>query len=1173
MLFTNYLKNLDNELKNNKLKKYKFELSNFYEINNFQYDFLIKLSSNNILFKNFFEIFEDLKKEYKENDNTNYSFTRENDINNNYIKENIDLFIKEKKLFLKKFFKLNKNVNQESIEKNILSESNIIFLDKLQFEIKNSLKYLLNNFRLYLDENNKKDNNINKENSTNNMDLESKKFDKFKENNNERLLSHDKSYGYNISDNNSISVEELKIINSFEQIYKKDIKIILSYLQIFIFEKNFILYLSNINSFFYGIKSYIFIDKQENITLDFYADLPQYKNLANDYNYLMHLKVMINTHFINYSKEENYDCESNTDITKENLLHENTEIRIINKNLELEKEMKKYTTNYFDDNINEIVYVNSIKEKNLIPFHKINEADITLHPPHIEFNFHNENFYRKYNNLDQYAIDSNNYDLDLKYKNRKLDFINIVEFQNKSNYHDEIESNNGFIEKKDNIADNIYIENLQNIKDKKFFSNHESNHNEEDGALLYYVIPEITEFDDSPYQSKKTKTNEINNCFTHKENENIIFRNIDKLRLLKMSLNLVLDFEALKSYPQYLTFQIIRNEKSYKESLKSKIILNSYLSIFNNEKITKMNEVLRNYYGEKFAYYFYYVSHYIRWLIFPSILGIIFVSLEFIFKVFNVLKMRNFESEDELKEKNISLRVYYVYVYLFFIIIWAVINIKYWTNKQKYYNYCWGMDRNLLDSKIKTENFEKTIVTMGIHIPIKSRRKVFLKNAISFCISLILIIFTISINFLLFELSKIKVFNKDQATSIDTVIGAGVKIVGRKNNKIASYRNNTLIIKRTLDNNLFKFSNTSLLELYNQNSFILIESESKLEDKINIKKANLRIDDHKNNFTNKHRNMKVIKNNDIKSQSYLFTYKKNVNDTDIDSDDASKDEENNTSSNQKSINEDSEEENKNVKNGEINQKLTSNGASIDVIDLEHIKIQPTIWYHLIPVISVILRNLMSKINYSIAKWMVNFEKHTEENNADDSFLIKMICYEFVNYYFYLYYIIFYKQYHKLCSENNCYKELGSQLTTIIITSTLLNFIELILPVVTILIRNIKFIFFKKKKEINRNSIKNQENKNNLNKDSDEKKNDSNEKNKDENPRNKYYFRIDFYDIMTYEYMELIMNFGYIILFGISSPICFLIALIYAFVERFTDALKFTKSHNVNIIGIFLFTFD
>ena len=71
-----------------------------------------------------------------------------------------------------------------------------------------------------------------------------------------------------------------------------------------------------------------------------------------------------------------------------------------------------------------------------------------------------------------------------------------------------------------------------------------------------------------------------------------------------------------------------------------------------------------------------------------------------------------------------------------------------------------------------------------------------------------------------------------------------------------------------------------------------------------------------------------------------------------------------------------------------------------------------------------------------------------------------------------------------------------------------------------------------------------------------------------NPRNKFYDRIDYLDIMTYEYLELIQNFGYLILFGISSPICFFIAFIYAIFERYTDALKLTKSFNVKIIGKF-----
>jgi len=1173
------LKKLEEELVLNFKDEVKYQIGDIYEVLNFDKNYLQNLSQKRLYIKDFLDIFEDLEKDYHENyELLTFQFlnnNQNNDDNIDFIQQNLKNFIKNSKILLKKFFMVNKISDQESSEKKILKESIKIFLQNLEKEFLNSLNEIIEEFEKYQNNKENKEKEKNEENSYSNI-----------------FISNLKNTESEICDNNE-SVpnlfEKAQNRKTFEQKHRREINIIQIYLQKFVFKKNFIVYLSNIVSFFYGIKSNIFIDKQENITLDFHSDIPQFKSLANDFNYLLHLKIMIRTNIINYEIEEDSVTEEKMDIKKNdeenpndlnevNIIDLNEENKLIKKKLQHEVENKKYTTKYYDEKLNNIVYVYSIKDKNLIPFYKINQEDITLHPPHLEFNLENDKFYRNYNEKDEFFPNKQNEDIEIDFE--KKDSID-----------------------KSNITDNVYFEDNDLNKDKlnsllnksiikKSLRRFSSFINKKDSAPQEKLLIRSFIQPTSGIENNNLLENPfLNVLLKNKQTETSIFRNIDKLRLIKMSLNLVFDFGVLNDYSEFITYQIIRNEKAYKEQIKFRNILGSYLDIFNNENIIKTNEIMRNFYGEKVAYYFYFASHYISWLIFPSILGIIFIILEQVFYIFNIFQMKDFSNEKDIEDSNIGIRVYYVYIYLFFIIIWAVMNVKSLVSKQKYFNYCWGMDGTFVDSKIKTENIEKAIVTMGIQMPIKNKRKLLFTKMIVILVSLLLIIFTIFMNFILFELSRIKVFNDDQSNEMDNVISASIKIFAREINDFDIKQSN------------MKKTNNSLIDKYLISSFISKnEHQLRIEKKILFHPESNKINEASNEKSN------IEKNKNKKNTSVVNSKESNLNKKNIEKEINKKKLQENLKKHFDIFSYDRNKLNKiqnttNIeypnKNNSINKGNYSTNNSnpnginstnddrIEIIDIEHIKLKPTFWFHLIPIFSVLLRRFMSKVNHSTAKWMIDLERHTEENTYEDSFLVKMICYEFVNYYFYLYYIIFYKQYNKLCAGNNCYKELGMQLTTIIITSTLLNFIELLYPYITIMKRK---YFSNKNKDKYKKNIKNENEinddilkiedkmKNKENQHTDHRKlfnikeneNDKNPAN--ENPRNKYYDRVEYYDIMTNEYMELIMNFGYIILFGISSPMCFFIALVYAIVERFTDALKFTQSHNVNIIGNFFFIF-
>jgi hypothetical protein len=198
------------------------------------------------------------------------------------------------------------------------------------------------------------------------------------------------------------------------------------------------------------------------------------------------------------------------------------------------------------------------------------------------------------------------------------------------------------------------------------------------------------------------------------------------------------------------------------------------------------------------------------------------------------------------------------------------------------------------------------------------------------------------------------------------------------------------------------------------------------------------------------------------------------------------------------------------------------------------------WYYGIPIISVVLRNILSTLNYAIASWSCKFESHTLLEKYEDSYILKVTVFEFVNYYFYLFYIGYFKHLYGNCTNNDCFGELGHQLVIILITSNIINVFEIGIPFISNLFRVGLYEYFPNYK----NSIfKNFFTKN--------------------GPRLIAKQRSQYEDPIAFEYLEVIFNYGYVILFGVTSPICFIIAFIHIYIERLVDCYKLIKLHTVN----------
>ena len=224
------------------------------------------------------------------------------------------------------------------------------------------------------------------------------------------------------------------------------------------------------------------------------------------------------------------------------------------------------------------------------------------------------------------------------------------------------------------------------------------------------------------------------------------FRNIDKLRFIQRILNQIIKFSELKKIEIFEMMLFKRNNKSYNKKLKELSIQNT-LNPFDHKKSARFINTIRNYYGETVSYYFLWVDHFSRMLLFPSILGtFIFISYFFWNKIPIVTIFSNSIKMD-----------YYEFLLILnsaLLTIWLTLFIKSWLQKEKLYNYIWGI--NLKEKEIKiNEEFvpnSKEKLIFGYYVPIEKEPFHTLKKYVSYCFLLGMILLVLFFIYSLFRL-------------------------------------------------------------------------------------------------------------------------------------------------------------------------------------------------------------------------------------------------------------------------------------------------------------------------------------------------------------------------------------------------------------------------------------
>jgi hypothetical protein len=223
------------------------------------------------------------------------------------------------------------------------------------------------------------------------------------------------------------------------------------------------------------------------------------------------------------------------------------------------------------------------------------------------------------------------------------------------------------------------------------------------------------------------------------------FKNIDKSRMIFSILENIIDLNYLektrKSTKKNKVFKfmyMLQNHEILNKYCNFNKLIKAYLIPYPIKNVKKINNVFKNVFGEEIGFYYIWISHYLIWLIFPCILGLIFFVLNFFINY----------------NKNIPILNV---IFSILIILWGHFYLKSWSSNQTIYNYIWGMNSFKLDKSNEfNDNLSKIsfLNYLGIKIPINDYYDIILKKIIIFIILILFTIIIIFSNLIVFYLRK-----------------------------------------------------------------------------------------------------------------------------------------------------------------------------------------------------------------------------------------------------------------------------------------------------------------------------------------------------------------------------------------------------------------------------------
>lgn len=226
------------------------------------------------------------------------------------------------------------------------------------------------------------------------------------------------------------------------------------------------------------------------------------------------------------------------------------------------------------------------------------------------------------------------------------------------------------------------------------------------------------------------------------------FRNIDRLRLILQEVDSILSFKNMSSGNIFMGFVFCNNHVAYHNRLLKQNTLMQPANILNSKCQYEFVELVKNFYGEKLAFYFLFLYKMMKWLLFPIFSGIFLFSIGIIYKSQKeVLVIANMSTYD------ISNLLYCV-IYT----IWAKLFLDSWTEEEMKQSFYWGTNKSD-EVESNREEFIPDIQERFIfnhNISRRNRIKVFFKSVFSNLVIVLMVTLTLLINYKLFKIKREK---------------------------------------------------------------------------------------------------------------------------------------------------------------------------------------------------------------------------------------------------------------------------------------------------------------------------------------------------------------------------------------------------------------------------------
>lgn len=179
--------------------------------------------------------------------------------------------------------------------------------------------------------------------------------------------------------------------------------------------------------------------------------------------------------------------------------------------------------------------------------------------------------------------------------------------------------------------------------------------------------------------------------------------------------------------------------------------------------------------------------------------------------------------------------------------------------------------------------------------------------------------------------------------------------------------------------------------------------------------------------------------------------------------------------------------------------------------------------------------VMNQIYKVVATKLTNWENHEIDTHYNTALASKLFLFQFFNSYNSLFYIAFLKGHIEGCANDDCMKELETQIAVIFITNLFLNAVELGLP----------FAFFKYRMwNEERNIAKKMKQNPTL-------------ITRTEMTYTEFQSKLSPYETPMWDYMELVIQYGYVILFSAAFTLAPLLAFALNLFEIRVDAYKYS----------------